>query len=328
MGYENVRFPEDTQFLVTGAAGFIGSNLVEALLTMGLKVRGLDNFSTGKKENIEAFFSNPCFEMLEGDIRDLDTCRKACDGIDYVLHQAALGSVPRSIKYPLLYEENNIKGTLNMMEAAREAKVKRFVYASSSSVYGDSQKLPKVEGEEGEPLSPYAVTKKVNEEYGRIYWKVYGLPTVGLRYFNVFGKRQDPYSEYSAVIPIFVRKLLAGEPPVIYGDGEQSRDFTFIENVIEANLKACIAEEEACGEVYNIAYGQRFTVKQMYMQMCGLLKIYLDATYGVKRDGDIKDSLANTSKAQKLLKYNPSWDFSKGFESTVRWYQKFMEVSS
>ncbi|WP_427337952.1 SDR family oxidoreductase [Caloranaerobacter sp. DY30410] len=322
MGYENVIFPKRTKFLVTGAAGFIGSNLVEALLNMGYKVRGLDNFSTGKKENVEEFIDNPNYEFIEGDIRDFETCLRACDGIDYILHQAALGSVPRSMKEPLIYEDNNIKGTSNMMEAARQAGVKRFVYASSSSVYGDSKKLPKVEGEEGNLLSPYALTKKVNEQYGKLYTEVYGLECIGLRYFNVFGHRQDPHSQYAAVIPKFIKALKDGKQVEIYGDGEQSRDFTYIENVIEANLKSCLAPKEACGQAYNIAYGERFTVNQMYNLMCEQLGISLKPKYVAPRPGDIRHSLADITKAKKLLGYRPDWNFTKGFVEVIEWYKE------
>jgi UDP-N-acetylglucosamine 4-epimerase len=322
MGYENVIFPKETKFLVTGVAGFIGANLVEALLNMGYKVRGLDNFSTGKKENVEEFIDNPNYEFIEGDIRDFETCLRACDGIDYVLHQAALGSVPRSMKEPLIYEDNNIKGTSNMMEAAKQAGVKRFVYASSSSVYGDSKKLPKVEGEEGNLLSPYALTKKVNEQYGKLYTEVYGLECIGLRYFNVFGRRQDPYSQYAAVIPKFIKALKNGEKVEIYGDGEQSRDFTYIENVIEANLKSCLAPKEACGQAYNIAYGERFTVNQMYNLMCEQLGISLKPKYVAPRPGDIRHSLADITKAKKLLGYRPDWNFTKGFIEVIGWYKE------
>ena len=271
MGYENLKFDSNTRFLVTGAAGFIGSNLVEALLRMGYRVRAFDDFSTGKKENITSFTDNPRFEFIEGDIRDFETCQMACRDVDYVLHQAALGSIPRSIKHPVLYEEVNIGGTVKMMQAAKEAGVKRFVYASSSSVYGDSPILPKVEGQEGKVLAPYPLTKAVNEEYGRLYYQLYDLETIGLRYFNVFGKRQDPHSTYAAVIPIFVKKLLADERPVINGDGNHSRDFTYIENVIEANLKGCLASREACGEAYNIACGQNTSLNQLYDKLCQLL---------------------------------------------------------
>ena len=257
MGYENIKFSPDSMFLVTGAAGFIGSNLVEVLLKLGYKVRGLDNFSTGNIDNIKSFMDNPNFEFIEGDIRNFNTCAEVCQGIDYVLHQAAWGSVPRSVEMPLLYEEINIKGTLNMMEAARQNNVKKFVYASSSSVYGDEPTLPKKEGIEGNVLSPYALTKRTNEEYGKLYAKLYGLDTYGLRYFNVFGKRQDPNGAYAAVIPKFIKQLLNNERPTIYGDGKQSRDFTYIENVIEANLKACKAPREVAGQAFNIAYGER-----------------------------------------------------------------------
>lgn len=322
MGYQDIKFPEDTIFLVTGAAGFIGSNLVEAILRLGYKVRGLDNFSTGKKENIQEFLGNPLFEFIEGDIRDFDTCLNACDGADYVLHQAALGSVPRSIEYPLMYEDNNIKGTSNMMEAARIKEVKRFVYASSSSVYGDSPVLPKVEGNEGNILSPYALTKKVNEKYGELYTKVYGLLCIGLRYFNVFGKKQDPDSQYAAVIPKFIKALKAGKQVEIFGGGEQSRDFTYIENVIEANIKSCLASEEACGQAYNIAFGERFTINQMYRLMCEQLGVFLKPKYVAARPGDIKHSLADIAKAQKLIRYKPDWSFTKGFVEAVKWYKE------
>lgn len=324
MGYDTISFPERTNFLVTGAAGFIGSNLVEALLRMGCKVRGLDNFATGKKENVAEFINNPNYIFIEGDIRDFKTCLQACDGIDYVLHQAALGSVPRSMKEPLIYEDNNIKGTANMMEAARQAGVKRFIYASSSSVYGNSSKLPKIEGEEGAPLSPYALTKTVNEQYGRLYTEVYGLECIGLRYFNVFGRRQNPDSQYAAVIPKFIKALLAGKQVEIYGDGEQSRDFTYIDNVIEANLKACLAPKKACGMSYNIAYGESFTINQIYRIMCEQLQIYIEPKYVEPRPGDIRHSLACIEKAKKALGYTPDWDFLKGFEVSVKWFMKHM----
>ncbi|WP_309121660.1 SDR family oxidoreductase [Paenibacillus sp.] len=325
MGYRDVSFREGTTFLVTGAAGFIGSNLVEVLLGMGMRVRGLDNLSTGKRENVEAFAGNPSFAFIEGDIRDFDVCAASCEGVEFVLHQAALGSVPRSVEYPLLYEENNIQGTLHMMEAARRAgTVKRFVFASSSSVYGDSSALPKREGEEGGLLSPYAVTKRVNEHYGAVYSRLYGLGCIGLRYFNVFGRRQDPYSQYAAVIPLFAKKLLAGEPPTINGDGEQSRDFTYIENVIEANLKACAAPDEACGQSYNIAYGEKYTVNQMYRKMCELLELEVSPVYGQQRSGDIMHSLADISRARRLLGYEPSWGFERGFEQSVSWYKQYL----
>lgn len=321
MGYDNIRFPEESVFLVTGAAGFIGSNLVEAILKLGYKVRGLDNFSTGKRENIDLFIENSNFEFIEGDIRDLETCMNACDGVDYVLHQAAWGSVPRSIEMPLLYEEINIRGTLNMMEAARQKKVKKFVYASSSSVYGDEPNLPKREGKEGNLLSPYALTKRVDEEYGKLYTKLYGLETYGLRYFNVFGKRQDPNGAYAAVIPKFIRQLLNDERPVINGDGKQSRDFTFIENVIEANLKACKAPKEVAGQAFNIAYGGREFLIDIYFDICTALGKNIEPLFGPERQGDIKHSNADISKAKELLGYNPSWSFEKGINATIEWYK-------
>ena len=251
MGYQNVSFPENSKFLVTGGAGFIGSNLCERILNLGYRVRCLDDLSTGRQANIDMFMDNPNYEFIKGDIKELNTCMEACQGIDYVLHQAAWGSVPRSIEMPLFYCA--ITGTLNMLEAARQNGVKKFVYASSSSVYGDEPNLPKKEGHEGNLLSPYAVSKRADEEWAKQYTIHYGLDTYGLRYFNVFGRRQDPNGAYAAVIPKFIRQLLNGEVPTINGDGRQSRDFTYIENVIEANLKACMAGHEAAGEAFNIA---------------------------------------------------------------------------
>ena len=321
MGIENIKFPENTKFLVTGGAGFIGSNLTEAILNLGYKVRVLDNFSTGKRENIEGFLNNENFELLEGDIRDIETCRKACEGVDYVLHQAAWGSVPRSIKMPVLYEEINVKGHLNMMEAARENKIKKFVYASSSSVYGDHPVLPKKEGVEGNILSPYALTKKVNEEFADLYFRLYGLETVGMRYFNVFGRRQDPNGFYAAVIPKFVKQLINNEAPQINGDGETSRDFTYIDNVIEANLKACLAGKEASGQAFNIAYGGRETLNNLYNKLCKLLNKDIRPIYKEERAGDIRHSNADISKAKRLLGYNPDYSMDRGLELTIEWYK-------
>lgn len=321
MGYENIRFPEGSKFLVTGAAGFIGSNLVEAILRLGYKVRGLDNFSTGKRENIDLFKGNPNFEFIEGDIRNLDTCLAACNGIDYVLNQAAWGSVPRSIEMPLLYEEINIRGTLNMMEAARLNNVKKLVYASSSSVYGDEPNLPKKEGREGNLLSPYALTKRVDEEYGKLYTKLYGLDTYGLRYFNVFGRRQDPNGAYAAVIPKFIKQLLNDERPTINGDGKQSRDFTYIENVIEANLKACISSHEVAGQAFNVAYGGREYLIDIYYGLCKALGKDIEPIFGPDRPGDIKHSNADISKAKEMLGYNPNWCFEKGIKEAIEWYK-------
>ncbi|WP_028546386.1 SDR family oxidoreductase [Paenibacillus taiwanensis] len=328
MGYELVKLPQGTLFLVTGAAGFIGSNLVETLLDMGMKVRGLDNFSTGKQVNVSLFANNPNYEFMEGDIRNFDTCQQACKDVEYVLHQAALGSVPRSIEEPRLYEENNVLGTLNMMEAARlSGTVKRLVYASSSSVYGDSAQLPKYEGAEGQLLSPYAATKLVNEHYGSLYTRLYNMPCIGLRYFNVFGRRQDPDSQYAAVIPIFSKLLLSGERPTINGDGWQTRDFTYIDNVVEANLKACVADEAACGEAFNIACGERFSLLNMLKQMCERLKVPYNPVFGPDRPGDIKHSLADISKARKLLGYEGKWTFHDGFDRAADWYRSYFEQS-
>ncbi|MBD8071103.1 SDR family oxidoreductase [Bacillus sp. PS06] len=326
MGYENITFPKGSTFLVTGAAGFIGSNLVEAILKLGYQVRGLDNFSTGKEKNVDQFIYHSNYEFIEGDIRELDTCLKACEGVDYVLHQAAWGSVPRSIEMPLLYEEINIKGTLNMMEAARQNGVKKFVYASSSSVYGDEPVLPKKEGREGNVLSPYALTKKVNEEYAKLYTKLYGLDTYGLRYFNVFGRRQDPNGAYAAVIPKFIQQLLNNESPTINGDGQQSRDFTYIENVIEANLKACNASSDAAGNAYNIAFGGREYLIDMYHHLLTALGKDIQPFFGPPRKGDIKHSNANISKAKEMLGYEPDWSFERGIEVAIEWYKEEFEV--
>lgn len=322
MNYKDLKFEKDSCFLITGGAGFIGSNLAEALLEMGYKVRILDDFSTGKRENIERFLNNPNFTLIEGDIRNIDDCEKAIKGVNYVLHQAAWGSVPRSIEMPLVYEEVNIKGHLNMMDVARKEGVKKFVYASSSSVYGDHPALPKVEGVEGKVISPYALTKKVNEEYADLYFRIYGLETIGLRYFNVFGRYQDPYGFYAAVIPKFVKQLLNNEAPTINGDGETSRDFTYIDNVIEANLKACLASKEASGKAFNIAYGGRDTLNSLYKKLSGLLNKNIPANYGPERAGDIKHSNASIENTKKYLGYNPQYDMDRGLELTIEWYKE------
>ncbi len=322
MGFRDLKFPEGSRFLVTGGAGFIGSNLCEAILDLGYSVRCLDDLSTGKQINVDFLKDRSGYEFVKGDIKDLDICMKACEGIDYVLNQAAWGSVPRSIEMPLFYEENNIRGTLNMMEAARQNGVKRFVYASSSSVYGDHPVLPKVEGQEGNLLSPYALTKRACEEYGKLYFKLYGLNTYGLRYFNVFGRRQDPDGAYAAVIPRFIRQLLHGEVPTINGDGKQSRDFTYVDNVIEANLKACLAGEEAAGQAYNIAYGGREYLIDIYDALCDALGVDVKPNFGPDRPGDIKHSNADISKAKKLLGYDPEFDFSKGIKLAIEWYKE------
>jgi UDP-N-acetylglucosamine 4-epimerase len=319
--YIELPFNPQSIFLITGGAGFIGSNLCEAILNMGHIVRCLDNLSTGKRANVDLFIDCPNYTFIEGDIRDLDTCLQATVGVDYVLNQAAWGSVPRSIEYPLLYEEINIRGTLNMMEAARQNSVKKFVYASSSSVYGDEPNLPKKEGREGNLLSPYALTKRVDEEYGKLYTKLYGLETIGLRYFNVFGKRQDSNGAYAAVIPKFLKQLLNDEHPTINGDGKQSRDFTYIENVVEANLKACLAPSEAAGQEYNIAYGGREYLIDIYYILTSTLGKNIEPIFGYDRKGDIKHSNADISKARKLLGYDPQWSFERGIQAAIEWYK-------
>ena len=322
MGYRNVSFPEGTVFLVTGGAGFIGSNLCEAILNMGHKVRCLDDLSTGKQRNVDCFAGDPDYEFIKGDIKDLDTCMEACRGVDFVLNQAAWGSVPRSIEMPLFYCANNIQGTLNMLEAARQNGVKKFVYASSSSVYGDEPVLPKKEGREGNLLSPYAVSKRADEEWAKQYTMHYGLDTYGLRYFNVFGRRQDPDGAYAAVIPKFIKMLINGETPTINGDGKQSRDFTYIENVIEANLKACAAPHEAAGEAFNVAYGGREYLIDIYYGLTKALGVDIEPNFGPDRAGDIKHSNADISKAREMLGYDPDWSFERGIQAAIEWYKE------
>ncbi len=322
MGYQDVQFPKDSLFLVTGGAGFIGSNLCEALRRVGDRGRCLDDLSTGKQANADLFFGNANYEFVKGDIKDLGTCLAACDGVDFVLHQAAWGSVPRSIEMPLYYCANNITGTLNMLEAARRSGVKKFVYASSSSVYGDEPNLPKTEGREGNLLSPYAVSKRADEEWAKQYAMHYGLDTYGLRYFNVFGRRQDPDGAYAAVIPKFIKQLLRGERPTIHGDGRQSRDFTYIENVIEANLKACLAPHEAAGEAFNIAYGGREYLIDIYYGLTSALGVDMEPIFGPPRAGDIRHSNADISKAKKLLGYDPDWSFERGIQAAIAWYRE------
>ena len=328
MGYENIGFPEDSLFLVTGGAGFIGSNLCEAILKLGYRVRCLDDLSTGKQENVDLFMDNPNYTFIKGDIKDFDTCIKACENVDFVLHEAAWGSVPRSIEMPIFYCANNITGTLNMLEAARQNKVRKFVYASSSSVYGDEPNLPKQEGREGNLLSPYAVSKCADEEWAKQYTIHYGLDTYGLRYFNVFGRRQDPNGAYAAVIPKFIKQLLNNETPMINGDGKQSRDFTYIENAIEGNLKACLASSAVAGQVYNIAYGGQEFLIDIYYKIVDALEIpgnngkRVEPDFGPERAGDIKHSNADISKAKELLGYMPEWSFERGIIEAINWYRE------
>lgn len=322
MGYKDLKFEKDALFLVTGGAGFIGSNLCEAILDMGYKVRCLDDLSTGKQKNVDMFLDSPNYEFIKGDIKDFDTCLAATKGVTYVLNQAAWGSVPRSIEMPLFYNVNNITGTLNMLEASRQNGVKKFVYASSSSVYGDEPNLPKREGREGNLLSPYALTKRTNEEWAKQYTRLYNLDTYGMRYFNVFGRRQDPDGAYAAVIPKFIKQLLNDEVPVINGDGKQSRDFTYIENVIEANLKACLAPSDAAGEAYNIAYGGREYLIDIYYGLTKALGKDVEPIFGPDRAGDIKHSNADIEKARAKLGYNPDYSFADGIKLAIEWYKE------
>lgn len=305
------------EYLVTGGAGFIGSHIAGELVKRGCGVRILDNFLTGKRENIASFLDKA--ELIEGDIRNLETCEHAVKGVDFVLHQAALPSVPRSIEDPLLINEININGTLNILLASRDAGIKRFVYASSSSVYGNDPHLPKKEGVEGSLLSPYAVSKLVGEKYCQVFSHVFGLSTVCLRYFNIFGPHQDHQSQYSAVIPIFINKILKGESPLIFGDGEQSRDFTYVTNVVEANLLACRAPRVS-GETINVACGERTSVNSLASKINKLLKAEIKPSYDKPRPGDVKHSYADISRAKKMLEYEPKVSFQAGLEKTIYWY--------
>ncbi|MDF1551788.1 MAG: SDR family oxidoreductase [Deferrisomatales bacterium] len=307
------------RYLITGVAGFIGSNLAEALLAAGESVRGLDDFSTGRRENLEGLDG---LEFVEGDIRDLETCRAACGGVDFVLHQAALGSVPRSIADPITSNAANVTGTLNLLVAARDAGVRRLVFAASSSAYGDTPTLPKVETMPARPLSPYAITKYAGEEYCRTFTALYGFETVALRYFNVFGRRQDPHSTYAAVIPKFASALLKGQAPEIHGDGEQTRDFTHIANVVQANRKACQAPAEACGQVYNVACGERISLNRLYRRIAELLGSDVEPHYGPPRPGDVRDSLADIEKARRLLGYVPTHTVEQGLAEAIQWYRE------
>ncbi len=324
----NIKLSNKT-ILVTGGAGFIGSNLCEALLKKGNKVVCLDNFATGNRENLEKSLKDSNFTLFDGDIRNLEDCITAAKGVDYVLHQAALGSVPRSIKDPITSNDVNVSGFLNMLVASRENGVKRFVYAASSSTYGDSESMPKVEDIIGKPLSPYAITKYVNELYADIFSKTYGLETIGLRYFNVFGRKQDPNGAYAAVIPKFVSQLMKGESPIINGDGNYSRDFTYIDNIIQANLLSLVTtNEKAVNTVYNVAYGDRNTLNDLMFYLKECLSEFDSAVkgvkviYGPKRAGDIPHSHASIEKAKKLLNYNPQFTLQKGLKKAVKWYWK------
>ena len=317
----------NTKILITGGAGFIGSNLCEYFLNKNYQVVCLDNFSTGFKHNIEPYVSNPNFTLIEGDIRNLDTCHNACKNVDYVLHQAALGSVPRSINDPITTNEVNITGFLNMLVAARDAEVKRFVYAASSSTYGDSETLPKVEENIGKPLSPYAITKYVNELYADIFKKMYNFDTIGLRYFNVFGKQQTPDGAYAAVIPKFIKLLINYQSPIINGDGSFSRDFTYINNVLQINELAMLTtNSEALNQVYNVAFGEQTTLNELVELLKSELAKFdkeiasVKIVYGENRFGDIPHSLASIKKAKNLLQYNPQYSIKKGLEESIKWY--------
>ena len=315
------------RYLVTGGAGFIGSNLARGLLAAGNKVRVLDNFLTGKRENLAGLAGDyaAAFELVEGDLRDLDMVRKASAGIDYVLHQGALPSVPRSVAEPILSNEINVSGTVNMLVAAREAGVRRVVYAASSSAYGDTVELPKRETMPPNPKSPYAAQKLAGEHYMRIFFEIHGLETVSLRYFNVFGPRQDPRSTYAAVIPRFITAVLRGEPPVVYGDGLQTRDFTFIENVVQANMAACSAPKDICGKVFNIACGERVSLLDILEIVCSEVGRRVPPTFQPTRPGDVRDSLADISLARDLLGYAPRIGFRDGLKRTLDWFRTTAE---
>ena len=313
----------ENRFLVTGGAGFIGSHIVAYLLAHGAgKVVVLDNLSTGLKQNLDMFSTYPNFQFLQGDITNAETCKCALNGIDYVSHQAALGSVPRSVRNPVATNESNVGGFVNIITAAKDAGVKCFVYASSSSVYGDESNLPKIEYRTGNLLSPYAVTKKTNELYAEVFHKLYGMKAIGLRYFNVFGPRQDPDGPYAAVIPLFVDGILNGKPVYINGDGEQTRDFTYIQNAVQANIKALFADNpDAFGQAYNIAVGENFSVNFLYRSIRSILQRDHQPTYRSPREGDIRDSLADITKAKQLLGYDPTCKFMEGLERTVEYFR-------
>ena len=319
--FETKYHPKDLSdytFLVTGGAGFIGSNLVGYLLKYGAKkVRVLDNLATGSLQNIADFQDHPAFEFMEGDIRDLVPCKNSMQGIDYVSHQAALGSVPRSINDPITSNDVNVSGFLNMLVAQKDSdSVKRLVYAASSSTYGDSKSLPKEEDIIGKPLSPYAVTKLVNELYADVFYKTYGTQTIGLRYFNVFGPKQSPNGAYAAVIPLFMQALVDGEAPTMNGDGEQTRDFTYVENAVQANVRALFAADEAVNEVFNIAFGERISLNTLWSSLREISGKNIEALYGPPRRGDVRDSLANIDKAKKLMGYDPLFSVQQGMKIT------------
>ena len=322
----NINFTKE-KVLVTGGAGFIGSNLIEELLSRDNSVVCLDNFATGKRENLTAYINNPKFTLIEGDIRSLDDCLKATKNVDYVLHQAALGSVPRSIKDPITSNDVNVSGFLNMLVASRDNGVKRFVYAASSSTYGDSEALPKVEDKIGKPLSPYAITKYVNELYADVFFKTYGLETIGLRYFNVFGRKQDSKGAYAAVIPKFVSQLIKKESPTINGDGEFTRDFTYIDNVIQANILALV-KEKVVNRVYNVAYGDSNSLNDLVKYLKMYLSEYdssinnVEVKYRTEREGDIPDSYASIERAKQELDYYPKYSLQQGLKEAVKWYWK------
>ena len=327
MDVKALNLNPDFRILVTGGAGFIGSNICETLIANGNRVVCLDNFATGKKENIAHLEEHPNFTFIEGDIRSLEDCQNACQNIDYVLHQAALGSVPRSINDPITSNAVNVSGFLNMLVASRDAEVKRFIYAASSSTYGDSESLPKIEDVIGRPLSPYAITKYVNELYADVFSKTYGMETIGLRYFNVFGRKQDPNGAYAAVIPKFVKQFIKHESPIINGDGSYSRDFTYIDNVIEINIRAIVSKNsDALNTVYNVAFGERTTLNELV----SLLKDYLsnfdpdiakvEVKHGPNRKGDVPHSLASIDKARRLLGYDPEFSIATGLKEAIAWY--------
>ncbi|MBK9329981.1 MAG: SDR family oxidoreductase [Sphingobacteriales bacterium] len=314
---------ENKRFLITGGAGFIGSNITEYLLNHGAKVRILDNLATGNMNNLTAFRNHPGFEFLEGDLRNVKDCADAVKDVDAVCHQAAIGSVPRSIKDPVTTNDVNVGGFVNMLTAAKDAGIRRFVYASSSSVYGDEPNLPKKEEKTGNPLSPYAVTKFTNEVYAGVFSRCYPLEMMGLRYFNVFGPKQDPYGEYAAVMPLFIKAVLGDDAPHINGDGEQTRDFTFVHNAVQANILALTTTNEAAfNQAYNVAFGQRFTVNQMFEAIRDYLGKDIQAVHREPRAGDIRDSLADISKAQDLLGYAPKYSFGQGLPLTIEYFKK------